>query len=292
MMTSPKKFLAPPLDDFTKSQVLFKSLVDDSRGFHRMSEMIRSLLGINLIDTEKNRTLLAGRLSHTFKELGFSNYGDFMTFLELRPELFHQFLVSRVTTNTTQFFREGAHFGTLVRELAKMKRRPLRIWCAACSTGQEAYTILMSLFEAGIVSSKNDVEFLATDIDREVLRKAEAGIYSPSEVAMVPGEYLKKYFVADGAKGGYKVAPKLRDLIHFAPFNLVKDPCTFKTPFDVIFCRNVLIYFEREEAREVVSKLTDQLQVGGKIFLGHAETAAAVDPRLKSLVTAAYERKK
>jgi chemotaxis protein methyltransferase CheR len=279
-------------DEFTHSLSL------DENGFGRFSDFVAELSGICYINNDKNRTLFASRFGNILKRYEKNNYDQFLQFARQHPspELYNE-IICCVTTNTTQFFREEAHFDILkdaVEQLRKtdaFKRRPqLRIWCAASSTGQEIYSILFSLLEWGINPQEVSVQLLSTDIDTEVLAQAQEATYGGSELISLPESFRQKYFVAL-KNGSFQVRKDLRSLVRFAVFNLIGDSCKFREKFDFIFCRNVLIYFDRKQGEGVVRKLGHELRPGGLLFIGHTETIVAKGVKeLKSVKPAVYRR--
>lgn len=290
----------PTISDY---QQMLAALQQDGAGFLMLAEVLKRECGIHLADNPKNRSLMAGRLGPIFKEKGITTYAEYFKLLSAGREEAAEF-VSALTTNTTSFFREPAHFEVLkevfrtvrARKLAQGSRE-MRIWCAACSTGQEAYSILMTLLESCEERLCWDFKMLATDVDREVLLRAATGLYSESESNSVPPHLREKYFLSrvGATKGGsgerqFTVRPELKKLVRFAPFNLMMEPFPFQHSFDVIFCRNVLIYFEKETAEAVTARLSRALSSEGCLFLGHSETGLLRSPDMKMISHAVYRR--
>ncbi len=289
--------------DFSKamanSNELLRHLQDDQFGFSRLSEILKQNAGIHLEPSSKNYSLMATRLISVFRERDLHSYKDYIRLLESGDSVLLQEFISCLTTNTTQFFRESAHFDLLkkiVPEMIAQKRRErnseLRVWCAASSTGQEPYTILMTIQEILFGSSDISLRFLATDIDLEVLKTAAQGYYSKEDVAGVPEAFLQEFFARENGptKEGFRVRAAYRKMIRFAPFNLVQSAYQFQHSFDLIFCRNVLIYFNSETTKTVLNNLSHCLSPGGVLCIGHSEAGTMRHPEMKSIAPAAYRR--
>lgn len=274
-----------------------ETLIRDSEGFLLLAKLLKEMVGIDLPLTPKNMSLMASRLRKILVELGIENYGAYRDYLVSGGDAAKRRFISAMTTNTTQFFREKDHFDELTRRLPSLvdaKRRAnsseIRVWCAAASTGQEPYTILMTVLEALGEGSSLNLKFLATDIDLEVLQRAADGIYSEAEIEGVPPNLLSKYFepCVSGRGRGWRVREVYRRMIRFAQFNLVQEPYPFQHRFDVVFCRNVLIYFDNGTAAGVVDRLARQLSPDGLLFVGHSECGLTRSSQLKTLAPAAY----
>ncbi len=245
------------------------------KDFERLVAYMKENYGINL---EKKRVLIEGRLSNTVLRRGFNSFTEFIDFAfadKTGNETMQ--LVNKLTTNHTFFLREPEHFEflktTILPYLEKTneKTHSLKLWCAASSTGQEPYTIAMTIDEYfGPQASKWDWKLLATDLDTDVLRKAQAGIYSEDMVKDVPAHWLAKYFEKIDDKN-YQVIERIRKQVVFRQFNLM-DPIVCSTPFDFISCRNVMIYFEQETKNALIERFYDVTKEGGYLFIGHAES--------------------
>jgi chemotaxis protein methyltransferase CheR len=202
--------------------------------------------------------------------------------------------IAAMTTHTTEFFREPRHFERLslrIKDYFKNKSE-LRIWCAAASSGQEVYSLLIALFEAEPGLNGANVKVLATDIDLKVLERASLGVYSEAEMASLNPLYRQRYFRKQKSKQNLQfiVASSLRDCVTFAPFNLMNPTYPFQKRFDIIFCRNVLIYFDRETAIAVTGRLAEVLQPEGFLCVGHSEVGLVRTPLLKAEDSAFYRR--
>ena len=247
-------------------------LTDDD--FNRLVSYMKTNYGINL---EKKRILIEGRLSNTVTARGFKDFKEFLDFAfadKTGNETMQ--LVNKLTTNHTYFLREPEHFeylkSTVLPYLEKtVTDHDMRIWCAASSTGQEPYTIVMTMDEYfGSQASAWNLKILATDLDTDVLRKAKAGIYKTDMLKDVPPEWLKKYFRKIDTDT-YQVIDRIRNMIEFRQFNLM-DKIICRKPYDLISCRNVMIYFEMETKNALVERFYDVTKEGGYLFIGHAES--------------------
>jgi chemotaxis protein methyltransferase CheR len=279
---------------------LFYLLQQDVAGFVALSGILKERAGIFLPNNSKNICLMASRLAPILRELGLESYHEYLRLLRDPGNALEGDFISAMTTNTTQFFRESRHFEFLKLHLpalleAKRKRfsRELRVWCAAASTGQEPYTILMCLLEAIPAIQEWDLKFLASDIDLEVLERAAKGVYTDVEVASLPAHYRQKYLDAekkDRNASRFRVKAELRRRIRFAPLNLLTAPFPFRHRFDIVFCRNVLIYFDRETAVGVIHRLAGAVSEEGMLFLGHSESGINRPEGMEQVAPAAYQR--
>ncbi|MGP9789099.1 CheR family methyltransferase [Roseinatronobacter sp. NSM] len=241
--------------------------------FSRLAKIVHEDSGIVL--TEAKRGLLMARLNRRLRVLGLSEYGAYCALLgspEGGEERRH--MLSAVTTNVTAFFREDHHFDALTLQVlpplidAARKGGRVRLWSAACSSGEEPYSMAISVLEAFPDVSRYDLLVLATDIDPVMVAKAEAGIFSEDAVQGLDPAKLSKHFTRSG--GTYEVRPALRDMMRFAELNLHKD-WPFSGQFDVIFCRNVVIYFDGNARRMLWQRFATQLNADGHLFIGHSE---------------------
>jgi chemotaxis protein methyltransferase CheR len=282
---------------------VIRELQSDVRGFEQLAKHLKHFAGIYLPENEKNRVLVASRLFSILKKHGMKSYDEYVQLLDNGDASVHQEFVSALTTNTTEFFRDREQFDELDRILPlilekKGKNPELRIWCAACSTGQEPYTIMMKLEDLRQSVPDFRVKMLATDIDLEVLRRSLAGVYTENDVAKLTEFQRRKYFKSLNPRNRsaeekqlFQVQKIIQEPIEFAQFNLLQEPYPFKYPFDLIFLRNVLIYFERGAAEAVVNRMAQALGVGGYLFLGLSETSTVRSNLLVNKGTAIYQRK-
>lgn len=241
--------------------------------FERVRKLIYQRAGINLNDTKEN--MVYSRLSRRLRATGHQSFRSYLDTLERTDSSEWQEFTNALTTNLTSFFREAHHFPVLSQYIASLAKPSLKIWCCAASTGEEPYTIAMTAAEAVAAKGGNrqQISILATDIDTAVLATADRGVYKDENVRGVPEVLLKKYFhKGSGANEGMaRVRPELRQLITFQPLNLLQPSYGIREKFDVIFCRNVMIYFDKPTQRKVLEKLAQHLDVGGLLFAGHSE---------------------
>lgn len=244
--------------------------------FHRLTNFIQKNYGIDLT---KKRQLIVSRLSHTLNTMGYTSFTAFIDYLmkTMRSEDV-ELIINKLTTNYTYFMREQAHFtffqNTILPQLVKKHEhdRVFSIWSAGCSSGEEPYTISMYIKEfLGAKASQWDTRILATDISQQALNKAKTGIYELPDT--IPPEWRRKFFVPDAQSGLHRVAPVIRDNVIFQTFNLMQ-PIRFQTKFDVIFCRNVMIYFDQATKDALGTRFYDATVPGGYLLVSHSETVS------------------
>ena len=250
--------------------------------FARLATLIYDQTGIKMPRTKA--TMLEGRLQRRLRDTGmatFDQYCDHLFDGRAAPgELVH--LINAVTTNKTDFFREPGHFDylaqTVLPTIAATGQRRIRAWSAACSTGAEPYTMAM-IFDQFAQGGGPDYGILATDIDTTVLETARRGIYPAELVQPVPAALRQRYVATpvDRTSRDVRIVPSLRSAIGFARLNLMDASYPVGEPMDIIFCRNVLIYFDKDTQEKVVRRLCDCLRPGGYLFLGHSESIAGMD---------------
>ena len=246
--------------------------------FRVFGEFIQSRLGIRMPRNKKG--MLESRLIKRLRKLGISSYKKYREYLfssqGMEAELPH--LIDVVTTNKTEFFRENDHFEILAKNILpswteKSSSGFLTLWSAGCSTGEELYTAAMVLDSSLKDHTRWDFKLVGTDISNEVLRAAERGIYAEDRVASVPSPFRRKYLMRskDKSKQLVRIVPELRSRANFSQLNLMED-FSLGEPMDLIFCRNVIIYFERPVQERILGKLTRCLRKGGYLFIGHSES--------------------
>lgn len=241
--------------------------------FRDIAALAKENFGLSLSDTKK--PLIQSRLSKRLKLLGLPDFGSYCTLLKESPSADeYNELLSCLTTNVTHFFRENHHFETLKDDLlpglvaAAQKGARVRLWSAGCSTGQEPYSLAITLLEACNTAASLDIKILATDIDPLVVQTAKLGRYLSEEVTGVSDAQKTKYFKRDGDE--FAINDDVKSLVTFGVLNLVA-PLPFAGPFDVIFCRNVAIYFDNPTQQSVWSTLVSVLGSDGHLFIGHSE---------------------
>ena len=248
--------------------------------FHKISRMIYADAGINL--NEGKAALVYARLAKRLRALKMQAFRDYCELLASpQGEAERQEMLTSLTTNVTKFFREPHHFEHLKTHVlapARAGRRGrLRLWSAACSTGQEPYTIAMTLLSCWPEAEREDVKILATDIDRNVIAAAEAGVYDEGQMEGVTPELRRKFF-EPCPDGRLRVIEPLRRMVSFRRLNLLED-WPMQGPFAAIFCRNVVIYFDEPTQQKLWTKFTPLLAPGGALYIGHSErvTGPAAD---------------
>ena len=269
--------------------------------FARFRDLIYDECGINLIPAKKN--MLSSRLRKRLRTLGmgsFKQYYDFVSSAEGRSnEITH--MLDAVSTNKTDFFRESKHFEYLEKEaLPGMIRsgrwrpgRRLNVWSAGCSSGEEPYTIAMVLSEVASGKSVGDFSVFASDISTRMLEIARRGIYPNNSADPLPSAFRRKYLMrGKGSQTGFtRIVPELRERLQFQRINLNNGRnFGIKTRMDIIFCRNVIIYFDRETQKKLFEKFYEQLVPGGYLFIGHSESLHGINDRFKSVKTATYRK--
>lgn len=277
----------------------FKAALKD-KDFRRLSEFIHSECGIKMPGAKK--VLLEARLRKRLRVLGMRSYSEYCDYLfspeGARNELMH--MIDVVTTNKTDFFREAGHFDYLVRtalpELLKLYganiRRKYTVWSAGCSTGEEPHTLAMVLNEFAEQYHGFYFSILATDISTRVLEHARRGIYKDEVVQPVPMAMKMKYLLKgkDKNKGLVRVTPQLRSLIEFRRLNFMDSDFGMSEPVEIIFCRNVIIYFDRPAQEKLLNRFAHHLMPGGYLFMGHSETLNGLDVPLLSAGPMVYRK--
>lgn len=250
------------------------------RTFARFSRFIHTELGIKMPDSKK--TMLQARLQKRLWKLGMGSFDEYCDYLfsheGMENELHH--MIDVVTTNKTEFFREAKHFDYLVErvlpELIKRKglRDPYMLWCAGCSTGEEPYSLAMTLNEFAEKNSGFHFFILATDISTKVLEHAKLGIYEEERIESIPQLFRQKYLLRsrEKDKGLVRISPDLRNYVRFRRLNFMDSNFGLRELMDIVFCRNVIIYFDRSTQEAVLGRICSYLQPGGYLFTGHSET--------------------
>ncbi|HOS98507.1 MAG TPA: CheR family methyltransferase [Deltaproteobacteria bacterium] len=268
--------------------------------FEKLSMFIYDTCGIKMPPSKS--TMLEARLVKRMRALGLSTFREYCSYL-FSPEgkdheLVH--MIDAVTTNKTDFFREPQHFECLLDEAVPNLmassgagiRRPLMVWSAACSSGEEPYTLAMVLQE--IARARRDFSFmiLGTDISTKVLDKARRAVYDEERIMPVPMELRRRYLLRsrDPRKKEVRIVPDLRSRVRFRWLNFMNDDFGLREKMDIIFCRNVLIYFDRSTQEKVVRRLCMHLHTGGYLFTGHSETLNGMDLPLKVTANTVYRR--
>ncbi len=263
------------------------------RDFEFFRGVIYKESGIRLSDIK--RALVQARLMKRLRELKIANYHEYSEYLNKNydDEVVH--LINCITTNKTEFFREPYHFEYIERMILpqiERDKREIRIWSAGCSTGEEPYTILITLLEYFRNRTLPGIKLLATDIDTRVLDSAVRGIYSGDAIRIMPLGILRKYFLqsSGGNKTVYMVKERVRELVHFRRLNLLDEELPMKKTFDIIFCRNVFIYFDNSSKRKVLGHFHRYLNNDGSLFMGYAETLSDAQGLFKIVQKSIYRK--
>jgi chemotaxis protein methyltransferase CheR len=241
------------------------------RDFQRVRGLIRARVGIALNDSKQN--MVYNRLVKRLRLLGMASFADYLALLDDAAHPEWQHFVNALTTNLSAFFREEYHFPILVEHVKALGRTPVRVWSAAASTGEEPYSIAIALCEA-FGGLQPPARILATDIDTQVLAHAQRGVYAMERVEQVAPERLKRFFLrGTGANAGHaKVRPELGRLIDYRRLNLTEDGWDLERRFDAVFCRNVMIYFDKATQHQVLQRIHRVLAPDGLLFAGHSES--------------------
>jgi chemotaxis protein methyltransferase CheR len=258
------------------------------RDFERVRSLIYKKAGIAL--AESKHEMVYSRLARRLRATGIRSFGGYLDALESdqQSEEWEAF-TNALTTNLTSFFRESHHFPILADHV-RNKKEPLSIWCSASSTGEEPYSIAITVCEAfGTLAPP--VQIIATDIDTNVLNTASAGIYGMDRLDKMSPERARKFFLkGKGAQEGMaRVRPELRQLVTFKQLNLLSDDWPVAGPFDVIFCRNVMIYFDKPTQSKILSKFAPLMKPDALLFAGHSENFLYVSNAFKLRGKTVYE---
>jgi len=267
-----------------------------NKDYKYLCQHVYESTGIVLGDNK--REMVYRRLTRIIRERKLASFSAYCELLKSCPEQEHNYFINKITTNLTSFYRESHHFDFLAQQelprlLSKgLQNNRLRIWSSASSTGEEAYSIAITLLEAfGHLIKRCDVKILATDIDSNVLTTADKGIYEARKMDGVSAKLKQKYFhkgVADNANH-VKVSDELRQLITFKELNLLGE-WPMKGPFDVIFCRNVIIYFDKPTQEELFARLHDILKPGGLLILGHSENLGSYQQYFENVARTIFRK--
>lgn len=243
------------------------------RDFQRIRDLAQARAGIFL--SPKKRDMVYSRIARRLRALGMMTFEQYLEHLEDHTDEAQDF-INALTTNLTAFFREPHHFELLseqMLQLAEKRRGPIKIWSSACSTGEEAYSLAITAIET-FGSWTPPVRILATDVDTNVLAQAKSGVYASDRISKLDNERVNNFFVKGKGNhlGMVKVRSQLQDLIHFNSLNLLAPSWPIKGPFDAIFCRNVMIYFDKPTQYKVLSRFHPMLLNDGLLYAGHSES--------------------
>ncbi|MEO5359803.1 MAG: protein-glutamate O-methyltransferase [Nitrospirota bacterium] len=290
--------MASDVDD-----VRHEAAVLSDKVFRRLSDFVQSEVGIKMPPAKK--TMLEARLQRRLRKLGigtFEQYSDYVFSPKgTESELVH--MIDAVTTNKTDFFREPNHFEYLTKHTLPTLNevngagvmRPLMLWSAGCSTGEEPYTLTMVLSEYGErAGGRFSFIIIATDISTKVLDKAKEAIYEAEKIEPVAMPLRKKYLLKskDPAKQLVRIVPELRRCVRFRRLNFMDDDFGFRETMDVVFCRNVVIYFDKPTQERLLKKFARYLNPGGYLFMGHSETIGGLNVPFTQVAPTIYRVKK
>ena len=248
-----------------------REFIFTEKDFVRVCRLIYEHAGISLKSSKQD--MVYSRLARRLRANGIDNFRDYLVLLESDNQVEWEAFVNSLTTNLTSFFREPHHFPVLAECALKHKgHHPLALWCAAASTGEEPYSMAMTLVDT-FGSFAPPVSIIATDLDTNVLTKAEAGVYPVERVEKLAADVVKRFFLkGTGAQSGFvRVRPELRAMISFRSLNLLGDSWPIHGPLDAIFCRNVMIYFDKATQLKILQRFAPLLRPHGLLFAGHSE---------------------
>lgn len=255
--------------NYSKELFLFTLTEQD---FARIRKLIYRIAGISLAPGKKD--LVYSRLARRLRARQLDSFTEYIQLLEEGDQAEREAFVNALTTNLTSFFREAHHFPILAQHLATIpQNRPVSIWTCASSTGEEPYSIAMTAVEH-FKSFDAPVQILATDIDTNVLERARQGVYPIDQLKKLSPGQLKKFFLkGEGKQAGFaKIRPELKKMVSFRRINLLDSQWPIKERFDAVFCRNVMIYFDKETQHAILKKVAPYLQPNGLFFAGHSES--------------------
>lgn len=258
--------------------------------FDRVQDLIYRRAGISLHDGK--HAMVYSRLSRRLRDTGHQSFKEYLSWLESTDGAEWQEFVNALTTNLTSFFREHHHFQIFAEYLrSKPASYPWRVWCSAASTGEEPYSILITALE--VLGNRPHFSLMASDIDSKVLATAANGVYKAEALKGINAAQMHAFFMrGKGTNAGMvRVKPELKQLVEFLIINLIKDDWPFKDAFDVVFCRNVMIYFDAETQRRVLERIHRVMKPGGILFVGHAENFSESRDLFVLKGKTAYERR-
>lgn len=263
----------------------------EHKDFLRLATFIQKNYGIDLF---KKQSLIESRLNTTLTNAGYSNFTSYVDHIITSKNMADiETMLNKLTTNYTYFLRESTHFdyfkNTILPWLVQNKKdKTMNIWSAGCSSGEEPYTISMFVKDyLGAQASLWDTRVLATDISQNVLSTAGNAVYPESSLSNIPAKWKQQYFVKSGEQ--YSVAPAIKSNVIFRTFNLM-DPIRFKVKFDVIFCRNVMIYFDQPTKDALINRFYDATAPGGYLLIGHSESLNREKTAYKYIMPATYRK--
>lgn len=265
---------------WTSSSQIERDLVLTDADFTRIRELIYQRAGIVL--AEHKREMVYSRLAKRLRHHGMTRFTDYLVRLERQPEAKEwEAFTNALTTNLTAFFREAHHF-PLLAEHIKNKQDPVTIWCSAASTGEEPYSLAMTLLET-LGAKAAQAKVIATDIDTDALARARAGVYPLEQVRKLDEVRVKRFFQkGTGNHAGFaRVRPEVSALVEFLPLNLLASQWPIKGPFDAVFCRNIMIYFDKDTQSKILKRFAPLMKPDGLLFAGHSENFSYISDAFK-----------
>ncbi len=273
-----------------------EKVVKEGREFHftkndfsRVCKLIYDHAGIAL--SESKQELVYSRLSRRLRTTGIQTFGEYLQLLESNDAAEWEAFTNSLTTNLTSFFREQHHFPLLAQQVRALRgKHPIVLWCSAASTGEEPYSMAMTVLDA-LGRDAAQVSIVATDLDTNVLATARAGVYPEERIAKLPPDLVKRYFQrGTGSRAGMvRVVQEVRDMITFRQLNLLHDDWSVRAPVDAIFCRNVMIYFDKATQLAILKKFVPLLRSDGLLYAGHSESFHHADEYFKLRSKTVYE---
>ena len=257
--------------------------------FERVRKLIYDHAGIALSPAKQD--MVYSRLARRLRETRTKTFGDYLALLERGDKAEWEKFVNSLTTNLTSFFREPHHFPLLAEHLKKVQgRSPIKIWCCAASTGEEPYSLAMTVVEA-LGGFSTSVTIVASDLDTNVLAIAAKGSYGPDRIDKLSPERLQRFFVKGSTSqdGQYTVRPELRRMVTFQRLNLLEPSWAVRGPFDALFCRNVMIYFDKPTQYKILSRFAPLMSPDGLLFAGHSESFLHAADLFRSQGKTVYE---
>ena len=282
---------------------LFTGIINiEDNEFNYLKDIVYQKTGIALAAHKK--IMLQSRLNIRLRQNQIANFKDYVSKLKSDNTFFNNEIpeiINRITTNKTDFYRENHHFEYLKNTFLpqfeenskKTMRKKLRIWCSAASTGEEPYTIAITVLDYFQNKPGWDIKIIASDIDTNVLAIAEKGIYKEDRVTVIRSDIKQKYFTVseNGKDKDYTVKPILKSIIEYKKINLLEEPYPFRENFDLIFCRNVIIYFDKKTQTQIFNAFEKNLYDEGILIIGHSETLFGISEAFKFLGQTIYQKK-
>lgn len=267
-----------------------KEFLMTGRDFDEIAALAYKHTGIVLGRHKAN--MVYGRIARRLRQLHMATFREYLSYLNDNFAKESTDFINLITTNLTSFYREAHHFeflkSTAFPELKQKTEKRIRIWSSGCSIGQEAYTVAFTLVEAGFPASW-DIKILATDLDSNVIETGRKGVYPIDHVASISDEKIEKYFQKSKDGKQVKVRDNIINMVHFKRLNLLES-WPMQGLFDVIFCRNVVIYFDRETQKKLFDRYADYLPVGGYLIIGHSESINGLSDRFEPVGNTIYRK--